>query len=103
MTDGKDDTGEDYVIPGPPLPDGGRLAIRHRGDHVLQVGEMHNLENGEPLDDSVSILEPKEGTPFYKVGPTIGELRKGPSKVNSKAYKDGYDRIFGSKPDRTAN
>lgn len=96
-SDGPGCAGDEFVIPGPQLPDGGRLCLRHAADHSVQQGVMRPLESGKPLDDDTVLLEPREGTPFYNVVGSVAEMRKGPSKVNSPAFKAGWDRVFSRK------
>jgi hypothetical protein len=77
--------------------DGGQVCIANRDDN-LSVGLLKHTEDGESMPDDACFITRMEGTPFYKIGESIAELKsgaKGPAKVNSKSYRDGYDRIFG--------
>lgn len=91
MSDDKKDNNpgdNGFIVLGPDLPNGGRAALRVTKDGGW-VGEMHKEGSvtrvvTKPLGNS--ILEVVDETPIGK-----------PSKVNSKAYQDGWDRIFGGK------
>lgn len=92
-----------YLIPGPELPNGDRLCVEHKEGHELRAGVMHMAKEGEPMPDDAVVIKPMEGTPFYEVGESVADLKagaagaKGPAKVNSAAFRDGYDRIFGKR------
>lgn len=89
----------EYVIPGPEMPNGDRLVLHHHADHSFTSGVMRQTPDGRPLRDDAVLVEPREGTPYYNVVGTVAELKKGPSKVNSPAFKRGWDNIFGKKPE----
>lgn len=89
--------GDEYIIPGPPLPDGSRMCLRHAGDHSMRPGVMRVLKDGEPMSENALLLKHREGTPVYDIVGSVAEMKKGPSKVNSPAFKSGWDRIFGNK------
>lgn len=101
--DDRECAGDEFVIPGPPLPDGGRLCLRHSADHSVRQGIMRPLESGKPISDDTILLEPREGTPLFNVVGSVSEMRKGPSKVVSNAYRRGWDEVFGKKSDPKAN
>lgn len=89
----------DVAIPGPELPNGDRLCIAHH-NHETRIGVLQKMRPGEPLPDHAHLVSPIEGTPMYEIGESVADLKrggKGPAKVNSKAYREGYDRIFGKK------
>jgi hypothetical protein len=88
---------DDFVIPGPPLSNGSNICIRHSADHSLQIGEMRPLKK-ESLSDDTILLFPREGSHVYNVIGSIGDLKKGPLMVNSQAYKNGWESIFGKQP-----
>jgi hypothetical protein len=94
MTDNKDDDtcdGEDYVVAGPVSEDGKSMAcIRHYSDHSMKVGIMRPMEDGKPIPENAEILERIGSGPYYKPLQRSG----GPTKVSTKKYKDGWERIF---------
>jgi len=90
--------GDEFVIPGPQLPGGARMCLHHGVDHTVRTGVMRPFEDGKPLDERAVLLEHREGTGLYNVVGPVSDLRKGPSKVNSPAFKRGWDNIFGRKP-----
>lgn len=54
------------------------------------------LEEGRPIMGDTADLSPIPGTPWVRAEITPGPgSRSGPAMVNSPAYRDGYDRIFG--------
>lgn len=86
------DAKKDTVWVGPELPNGHRPMIRRTVSGESQKGLIVPLEEA----NSVLELDHLEG-PFYQV---TGETRltaSGPSQVASKAYRDGWSRIFGGK------
>jgi hypothetical protein len=98
--DEKSECPDNYVIPGPELPNGDRLCISHHDGHNNDVGVITKIEPGKPIPDHARMVSPIEGTPFYELGESIAEMKsgsKGPAKVSSKAYRNGYDKIFGKR------
>jgi hypothetical protein len=87
--------GDEFVIPGPPLPGGARMCLHHGTDHTVRTGVMKPMEDGKPIEEDAILLEQREGTGLYNVVGSVSDLKKGPSKVNSPAFRDGWDRIFG--------
>jgi hypothetical protein len=80
-----------------------------RGIYVDEDGpqprELKKVDPGTPLmGDEVISLSQREGAPFLDAEVTTinedaGEStagHSGPCRVNSKAYRDGWDRIFGN-------
>lgn len=107
-SDGKCD-GKDYVVPGPSLPDGRIVGIRHTPDHTAQPVILSHSEDGKPIPEDASILQPREGSNILDVIGTVSEMKakkgptKGPAKVNSASFQSGWDNIFGAKKDSTLN
>ena len=73
----------------------------------IRAAEFRKLEDGKPIMGEFVEMTPRDGSPLLNAEftrlpgmpsrPT--ESRKGPAKVNSRAYTDGWDRIFGKKAD----
>lgn len=96
------------LIAGPEGPGGWVPCVRHRPDHTVTVGAVKPMRDGDPMI-SGELIAIKEGEgPVHEVetlwaGPNeaaaaegISSSGNGPVMVNSKAYGDGWDRIFGS-------
>jgi len=112
MSDEKNDGGDEggtvpgcpggnFVIPGPALPNGDRICVAHKDGHQLEAAVLHHAKPGEPMPDDAVLVSPMEGTPYYEIGESVADLKrgasKGPSRVNSKAFRDGWDGIFGKR------
>jgi hypothetical protein len=87
--------GDEFVIPGPQLSGGARMCLHHGTDHTTRIGVMKPMEDGKPIGEDAVLLEQREGTGLYNVVGSVSDLKKGPSKVNSPAFRSGWDRIFG--------
>ncbi len=94
-----DHPGEDFFVSGPQLDDGGALGMHHTADHELRPAILRPLKEGMPLPDEAVILKRRDESNVYDRVGTVSELRRGPSKANSRAFCEGYDRIFGKKPE----
>ena len=101
----------DVVILGPPTADGAGLhVIRARSDvgtHRIETGELRPLQEGRPIVGEIVTLKPREANPqlcdvtdsFAPSAPHKAQLgHKGPAKVATQAYREGWDEIFGTKP-----
>lgn len=83
----------DEVIVGPKLSDGQRIAIRHTSDHDVVPCFINPVRQGKPcMGLNVVALERIEGNRYGVT--TILPERKGPSRVTTDAYRDGWDRVF---------
>jgi hypothetical protein len=87
--------GQDIIIPGPMLPNGHRLGIRHTANHEPELGEIVSSEEGRPMPDNAHLLTKEDGV--IRVGPSVEELKagSGPAQVATPAYRDSWDRVFG--------
>jgi hypothetical protein len=91
----KDDSGEDFVHIGPPLPNGFAPCLRHRPDHTTEMALIGPTKEGESVDGEIISLSPREQGGFHvKV---LHDNRKGPSKAVTRAYRNGWDNIFGKR------
>ena len=95
---------------------GGLKVLRKRGEKV-EAGLVKPAESGKPLFGDLVRLKPRRAFPllcdvevlyeFQKSGPSDEQRpepraqrgRSGPAWVTSEAYRRGYDRIFGPRPD----
>lgn len=85
---------KEYVVAGPKISDKSRLCI-HQGENT-HLGVMRSYDEGEFLPDEAVLLTRRGESNIYDVGPSVAELKKGPSKASSGAYRDGWDRIYGN-------
>ena len=91
----------DVLLQGPDLGDGSRPFVRHRADCSVVSGVLRPLQHGKPIGDGVVLVKPREdGTSLCDVVEVPLPERtgsKGPCKVTTSAFRDGWDRIFGGK------
>ncbi len=98
------------MILGPPTADGAGVHVLRAREEKVEVGELRALEEGRPIVGEVVTLSPRKDNPrvcdvkdSYRApspgGTTALSLaHKGPAKVATEAYRDGWDEIFGKKP-----
>ncbi|MFA5203040.1 MAG: hypothetical protein WC708_01430 [Lentisphaeria bacterium] len=97
---------KELVVLGPSLPDGSTAAIRNDPNHGPQCGLLKRIGEGESLLGK-ELVELKQvgSSPVFEMtriydGRTPDQKdhdSHGPSMVNSQAYRDGWDSIFGNK------
>lgn len=63
---------------------------------TAELGYLSKLKDGQPLDGDIVKLSEREG-PGYRMEYVYRHSSKGPSKVNSEKYKDGWENIWGDK------
>jgi len=97
LSDDKPPPGRDYAILGPPTGDGGIHMIRHREDHTFESGVLRPVQEGKPISGEIIRLIPNEGEPGYDVETIYSPVSGGPAMVNSKPFREGWDRIFEKK------
>lgn len=97
--------GRDYVILGPKDENGNPVCIRHKPDHTIQVGTIIPTRDGVPIHPGSEIVKlTSDGGPcmdvevLYDGSSESTGTTKGPAKVTTQAYRESWDRIFGSKP-----
>lgn len=96
----KDCDGADELIAGPEISEGVRPFVRHMSDHTIVSGVMKTAKDGQPVNGSEMVhLTQIEGNRYgvESIYDASKPDRVGPSKVVSKKYRDGWDRIFGDK------
>jgi len=89
---------KDRVRVGLPVAPGVHTIIREKDDgngtQTTEVGYFAALKNGEAIPDNTEIVlldeESEGGWRDVKLS-----HRAGPAQVATRAYRDGYDRIFG--------
>ena len=102
-----DDDKKDFLHLGPDLGDGHHPYIRHREDCAIETGIAKTCKEGEPVNlcDGVLRLTPRGPGPLYNVDQVYERTRtdeasserSGPAMVSNKAFRAGWDNIFGSK------
>lgn len=94
-----------------PIQDRQAPTIRFReygnGEVEIEHGVLVPLQDGvTPMGDIVSLKPDKDHSPYYRVE-VIAESpfgrHPGPAQVSTEAYRQGWDRVFGTKPDEAAN
>ncbi|MBI5546139.1 MAG: hypothetical protein HY901_19785 [Deltaproteobacteria bacterium] len=76
--------------------------IRAREDRI-ELGEMSDLKEGEPVRGEVVKLNPRKEHPqLFDVDVVLpreetsaAPAHAGPARVASEAYRDNFDRVFG--------
>ena len=96
---------KDIVLPGQPLPSGEIPLLKIREDGTPESASLFcPLEEGTPLPPSGDLTElhPIPGTPLAELVHTgsYGKKskkvpHKGPPRVSTRAYREGWDRVFG--------
>ena len=74
--------------------------VRHLPDHTIETGLAKIVGPDEvPTSQNPLFLEHRQGNVFNVKPLSKGgsDSPKGPAKVNSPAFKSGWDNIFGSK------
>ncbi len=90
---------KDRIRIGPKLEDGRRLATRIHADGSTSNGIIAPAEDGKPIHGELLRVndECHEGwhdvDTVYDASPTLN----GPAQVATPRYREGYDRIFGTK------
>lgn len=100
----------DVVVLGPPTADGGGVHVLRARDEKIETGELRALQEGRPITGEVVTLEPRKenprvcdvrstfSPPSSVKGSAAAAPHKGPARVATQAYRDGWDEIFGQKP-----
>ena len=102
---------EDVVILGPPTADGAGIHVLRAREEKVEVGELRALEEGRPIVGEIVTLAPRKDNPrvcdvkdSYRAPSSaaattaLALAHKGPAKISTEAYRDGWDEIFGKKP-----
>ncbi|MDX2054722.1 MAG: hypothetical protein SFV15_20135 [Polyangiaceae bacterium] len=92
-------------------PDGGYRIVRRRGEQ-LELGSVHPLKEGKPLEGEVVALRPRKEFPlvcdvetlYSPPKPLVGDTaaappaqaraKKGPAQVSTEAYRENWDQIW---------
>lgn len=110
------ETGEapDVVLLHSPTPDGEGVRVLRAREGRLEAGEVRPMKEGQPIqsgelvtltprsespavcDVKVQYKAPSAKAPKSESQGTAALARKGPALVNSSAYRDRWDEIFGA-------
>jgi len=102
MEDEKKPCGGEFVIPSLPGPDGSLSLLHHHADHSVTVDHVRSVEEGENISgEEVFRLVAREDGPGFRKE-TLYDGRKGPAKVNSAGFRNGWDAVFGKKDSGTS-
>lgn len=89
--------GNDFLVEGPEIANGVRIGIRHREDHSISIINYSTVEEGKPLREGAEVMEvSRDGSNVARVLSSF-KIEKGPIKVNSNKYREGWDAIFAKK------
>ena len=97
----------DVVILGPPTADGAGVHVIRAREERIETGELRPLQEGRPIVGEIVTLKPRDSNPrlcdvtesYTPSSPHKAQLaHKGPAKVATQAYREGWDEIFGTKP-----
>lgn len=97
----------DVVLLGPPTADGAGVHVIRAREEGIETGELRALQEGRPITGEIVTLKPRKENPRIcdvadSYSPSSGSRgaqgagHKGPARVASKAYREGWDEIFGS-------
>ena len=98
---------KDIVLLGPPTADGAGVHVLRARNEGIEAGELRGLQEGRPITGEVVTLQPRKDNPrlcdvkssYSPPGAATLQLgHKGPAKVATEAYREGWDEVFGSKP-----
>jgi hypothetical protein len=93
---------KEFVLVGNEIKEGIYPAIKISESEV-EFAIIKPMVEGKPIDptaDLIKLTKNQDG-PGYEMEYIY--KRSGPTKVNSKAYRDNYDRIFGAKDSKDVN
>lgn len=98
------------ILPLASNPSGGIRGLVFDQDGI-RGAEFQPISEGQPIMGEYVEISPREGSPLLNAEfnrlPGVPsaprtEGRKGPAKVNSRAYTEGWERIFGKKTEAEA-
>lgn len=80
---------------GPRIGPNAYLGVRHTKEHEFEPVLARRREDGESLAPDELIGHPRETPGVYDLDESPKTSIKGPAKVSSRAYRQGWDTIFG--------
>lgn len=112
MSDAPEKPKTDVVLLGPPTGDGEGVHVLRAREDRIEAGEVRPMKDGAPIHGEVVKLTPREGAPGVcdvevsyappssaraASAPSHGARGKGPPKVATNGYREGWDEIFGKR------
>ena len=113
MADAPEKPKTDVVLLGPPTGDGEGVHVLRAREDRIEAGEVRPMKDGAPIHGEVVKLTPREGAPgvcdveVSYAPPAVAAARasaqgaptrgKGPPKVATDDYREGWDEIFGKR------
>jgi hypothetical protein len=106
VSDGGDKKKTDVLFVGPEVENGEGYKVLRRRDESLEVGELRNTKEGQPIHGEVVKLIPREGQPrLFDVDVVVPKAappraddtagpRKGPAQVATDTYRENWELIF---------
>lgn len=95
---------KDIVLLGPPTADGAGVHVLRARNERIEAGELRAIQDGRPITGEIVTLERRKDNPrvcdvkdSYSP-PGAAAAHKGPAKVATDAYRDGWDEVFGGNP-----
>ena len=83
----------DYIHVDGPCPTGGLHAIAMKDGRVMGMGHAQRAKDGQALLPGQTLYHTDHDG---KVVSSVRAPGVGPAKVNTPAYRNGWDRIFGN-------
>jgi hypothetical protein len=107
---------QDVVLLGPPTADGGGVHVLRARNERVEAGELRPVQEGRPLVGELVNLRPRADAPRLcdvteswdpKDAAARGALdaqgaHKGPARVATNAYRDGWEHVFAKAPGESA-
>ncbi|MBX3188849.1 MAG: hypothetical protein KF819_17655 [Labilithrix sp.] len=95
---------QDVVVLGPPTADGNGVHVLRAREERLETGELRAIAEGKPIVGEVVTLKPRDDNPRVcdvqeSYAAKAPASHKGPAKVATQAYREGWDEIFGKRRD----
>jgi hypothetical protein len=94
----------DVVLLGPPTADGAGVHVIRAREERIETGELRALQEGRPIAGEIVTLAPRKENPrvcdVKDSWAPREAVQKGPAKVATNAYREGWDEVFGKKPAR---
>ena len=83
-----------------------RILRRRSERHAPELGEVHPLREGQPIRGELISLKPRKDVRWiYDVKTELPEIEEtralsGPAQVATRAYRQGWEGVFGDGPAR---
>jgi hypothetical protein len=106
--DPKPEPKQDIVFVHSPTEQGDGLRVIRKREETIEVGELRRIQEGQPIHGEVVKLNRREEHErLFDVEVLVPReeieargSRSGPAQVATRAYRDNWETIFGSKDDK---